>query len=566
MSETSRPAAAEPLTPFAPFTPPATSATSAVSATTDQAAKSPNVPKVPTNADEWRHSREFLRYLSGQGVPEADRFVKQNAGMKYEEVRRFYGAINPDPTLGGKDLAAQHRYELGLGEGLIPNSLADTLTAIRAVKGTPEAERMAAMAKYLQDALQFCSKCDQPTFPEWANRSMILRGQRAFMTRLLPATIVLLCKSLPEAYAAPRPSSVLNLSRQLSNLPFHRLLGTLQLLVTVSTPHSFEGPWYPALLAAEEMQLLHAGVRSLVAPRVDTEQRGPAERTFDGWGERNDYVLWGGYTAFRQGWPHSDDKSDSGAAPPQEVVNQADMLATIIAFSLLVVDGLRQLKVAFKDDDAEAFWHLWRVFAVFKGIHPPGEPMSDAWIPKTLGDARCFWLAYQQEYYVTESLTWSTEHWQEKARQANPAGCALASAHVVMIAQFINDILPGPVPKRWCLKVARWFVWRLCGEDGAARIGIPKVRMWPWERWLLENFPRAASNWIERFDVGIQSAIGRWALTTLISKLYGSRVIFPIPEKVEDLKRFVADTKVDKNSFVKDLDTSHREAAAAANA
>lgn len=507
----------------------------------------------PVTETEWRHSRDFLHFLSTQGVPNADAFVVANRQLRYHDVHRFFGAINPDPTLGGADLAAKQRQELGLGDRPIPNTLADALAEIRALDEAHVSKPLESLAAYVQQALHFCGSCDQPQFPTWANRSLILQGQRAFMTRLLPSTIVLLCKSLPEAYAAPRPSSVLNLSRQLASLPYHRLLGTLQLLVTVSTPHSFEGPWFPALVAAEEMQLLHAGVRKNVAPRMEAEERGPVDRTLQRWEGPNDFVLWGGYTAFREGWPHSDDKSPARVNLGQEVVSQADMLATIIAFSLLVVDGLHALEVPFDEGDDEAFWHLWRVFAVFKGIHPPDDATSDAWVPRTLKEARAFWAAYQDEYYA-QPLTWSTAGWQETARTDNPAGCALASSHLVMLARFLHAALPLPVTERWCLKVVRWFVERLCGETGAARLGIPRARLWPWERWLVEHIPRAITRALEWVDVGIQVAAGRWALTRLIGRVYGSRVIFPIPQNVDDLKKFVETTRLKGQQFAQAVD------------
>ena len=511
------------------------------------------VPRPPATADEWRNCREFLQALSGRGVPAADAFVVANRQLAYRDVHRFFGAINPDPTLGGQDLAAKQRDELGLGDRPMPNSLADALTEIRALDDAHVSKPLEALADYIQQALHFCGTCDQPQFPPWANRSLILRGQRAFMTRLLPSTIVLLCKSLPEAYAAPRPSAVLNLSRQMSALPYHRLLGTLQLLVTVSTPSSFEGPWFPALVAAEEMQLLHAGVRKNVAPRMTAEQRGPVERTDDGWAPPSDYVLWGGYEAFRHGWPHSDDKPARDGEPPQEVVNQADMLATIIAFSLLVVDGLAALGVPFDDGDDDAFWHLWRVFAVFKGVHPPNDSTSGAWVPETLAEARAFWLAYREQYYASP-VTWATPDWIGTARAQNPAGCALTSAHLLMLARVLHAALPLPVTERWCYKVVCWFVFRLCGESGAARIGVRRVRLWPWERWIVEHIPRALTLWIARLDVGVQVACGRWALTTLIGRVYGSRVIFPIPQTVDDLKRFVETTRLKGARFAQAVD------------
>ena len=62
----------------------------------------------------------------------------------------------------------------------------------------------------------------------------LARGQKVFMTHALPAALVLLAKSLPEGYAAPRLSKILVLSDNLKERPYRRLLGVLQMLVNVS--------------------------------------------------------------------------------------------------------------------------------------------------------------------------------------------------------------------------------------------------------------------------------------------------------------------------------------------
>jgi len=68
------------------------------------------------------------------------------------------------------------------------------------------------------------------TLPAWADRDRIRRGQTVFMTTAIPAVLVMLCKSLPEGYAAPSMARILNLSGDLQKYPQHRLMGTLQLL------------------------------------------------------------------------------------------------------------------------------------------------------------------------------------------------------------------------------------------------------------------------------------------------------------------------------------------------
>jgi len=49
-------------------------------------------------------------------------------------------------------------------------------------------------------------------------------------------------------------------------------------------------------------------------------------------------------------------------------INQADMLGTLIEFSLLVLEGGRQLGFHFTDEEAEALVHLWRYNGYLQGV------------------------------------------------------------------------------------------------------------------------------------------------------------------------------------------------------
>jgi hypothetical protein len=491
-----------------------------------------NAPPGPAGVQGWEEAQAFLQRLSEFGVAEADRFVLHHRELRYRDVHTFFGAINPDPMLGGEDAARAQRQKLGLDPTCLPSSLADALREIEALDDRHVSAPLRALARYVQRALGICDGCDTPQLPEWADRSRMLLGQRAFMTRLMPAVLALLCKSLPEAYSAARPASVLMLSGELSNLPYHRLVGTMQLLVTVSTPFSFEGPWYPALVAAEEMQLLHAGVRMNVAPRLVDVARQAVDRGPSGW-TGDAYTVWPGYEAFRRGWPESD-----ACDTPQVVVSQTDMLATIIAFSLLVVEGLDTLEVPMSDEEAEGFWHLWRVFAVLKGIHPPGQPFDGSWVPSTLAEAKAFWRCYRS-LYLTGPTTWSNG-WATQAREQNPAGYALTSAHLRMIASLLKGTFRYlPVRESQWLSLARWFVIRLGGEEGAARVGVPPVHLGAFTRGLVEHLPRRWERLLDRIDPGIHVAMSRYALSRMVGQVYGERVVFPVPQTVKDLQRFV---------------------------
>ena len=70
----------------------------------------------------------------------------------------------------------------------------------------------------------------------------------------------MLAKSLPEGYAAPNLAQVLNLSGDLRNRTYKRLLATLQLVLNVSSCTGF-GPGGRAVISAQKLRLLHAGTR-----------------------------------------------------------------------------------------------------------------------------------------------------------------------------------------------------------------------------------------------------------------------------------------------------------------
>ena len=158
----------------------------------------------------------------------------------------------------------------------------------------------------------------------------ISHGEKVFQENAFTGALVLLTKSLPEGYAAPNLSIILNLSGNLRTHPYKRLLATLQTVVNVSTFHGFQNGGR-AVITAQKLRLLHAGIRHLTRRyRPDFEPR--------------------------YGIP----------------VNQEDMLGTVMGFSYLVIEGMRTLKVGLTVQEEEDFLYLWRVFAADDG-NPPGR-------------------------------------------------------------------------------------------------------------------------------------------------------------------------------------------------
>src|SRR6202012_6245532 len=59
-------------------------------------------------------------------------------------------------------------------------------------------------------------------------------------------------------------------------------------------------------------------------------------------------------------------------------INQHDELGTSLLFSVVVLEGLRQLGVRIASADAEAYMHLWRWSGWLMGIDPDLLPATEA--------------------------------------------------------------------------------------------------------------------------------------------------------------------------------------------
>ena len=195
-----------------------------------------------------------------------------------------------------------------------------------------------------------------PGLPSDLDFARLERGGEAFYRNALPAVIAMLASSLPRGYAAPCICEILSISRDLERHPYGRLMGVVQLLINISDGAAFQ-PGGRARVTAQKLRLLHAGVRA-IAPRY-----------------RPDYRE-------KYGVP----------------VNLEDMLATMMGFSYLVVDGVRKLGVPFTTQEAEDNYYLWRTFALMLGIHPPGRPHDWSYIPETLADAAEFYASFARRH------------------------------------------------------------------------------------------------------------------------------------------------------------------------
>jgi hypothetical protein len=245
--------------------------------------------------------------------------------------------------------------------------------------------------------------------------SRLPRGGQAFLRNALPSVVVLLASSLPRGYAAPCLGEILSISRDLERHPFNRLMGVVQLLINISDADAFQ-PNGRAVITAQKLRLLHAGVRAIAAR------------------QRPDYQE-------RFGVP----------------VNHEDMLATIMGFSYLLIDGVRRLGLALSPEEADDLYYLWRVFALLMGIHPPGRPHDDSLIPPTIADAAVFYGAYVRR--------------NDTSAERNPYGVLLTQDNLSMMTRMI------PRPLRliglgWAPLIA---MCELMTPEELARVGVNRL-------------------------------------------------------------------------------------------
>lgn len=308
------------------------------------------------------------------------------------------------------------------------------------------------------------------------------RGEDVFMTHACCCALVLLLKSLPAGYAAPNLAKILVMSGNLENHPYKRLLGVLQMVVNVTSRGGFE-PDGKALITAPKLRLLHAGVRHLVRRHVPEYQA-------------------------QYGTP----------------VNHEDMLATIMGFSLLVVGGLRQLRVGLTDQQAEDYFYLWRIYALAMGIHPPGAPDSTEYLPADLTEAEELYRAYARRHFRNAA--------------ENLEGVELTRANLLML-----DHLLARTHLRWCgLKLApRIYMQQLLGAEGMVRRGVTPVAWHSIARQLFLCVPRVLT-WLGALadKEGCRhyhERLSQIFFEGLIVRTMNGEVTFLIPDRLADLHR-----------------------------
>jgi uncharacterized protein (DUF2236 family) len=305
-----------------------------------------------------------------------------------------------------------------------------------------------------------------PLDEERLQRAAVIYGAHA-----MTGGACLLLSAIPQGYCAPNLSQPLHATGLLDREPYRRLLAVLQMVLDVMTPGGF-GPKGTARMLGARLRLLHEGIRRIIPRKIPS------------------------YEA-RFGVP----------------VCVEDMLATLMGFSFLVIDGLQRLDVGLSDADAEDLWYLWRTFGRAMGIP------EDA-LPVDVADARAFFTRYAERYFV--------------AADVNSEGVALAKENLEMVRELI------PRPLRWLglSRLPEAFMLELLGVERSAMLDVYPL---PHSARLRDRVTQGLAHLFEThgfatpFGLRLHAAFARMVFRKLIDNEYGGRPAVIIPAHVRDL-------------------------------
>ena len=215
--------------------------------------------------------------------------------------------------------------------------------------------------------------------PDWADEKKIKIGQDVFSQFGPEICLLLLCKSLPEAYSCKKGALVLYKTGRMregddgSLKKFtRRLMETSQFVLNVCMPGGFskEGN---AIITAQKVRLIHAAIR---------------------------------YYIQKDSW----DAAENGLP-----INQEDMAGTLQSFSALIIEGLGQLGVSLTNEQKEGYFHCWRIAGHIVGLDIQLNPET-----------------------YNEGLTLGYAIFDEQ-RAASEAGTVLTKA----VLDFMENLMPG---------------------------------------------------------------------------------------------------------------------------
>lgn len=246
-------------------------------------------------------------------------------------------------------------------------------------------EALKALMTWLADAKNL-DLCEQPItvqhffntynqLPSWANKASMERGMSLFQQHAKAISLILGCYSLPYCYLGANGAQVLWLTERIKNDTARRLLETGEWLFAVMAPKNWKAN--TAVIRILKIRLIHAASR---------------------W-----FALHTGRWIMDWGYP----------------INQEDMAGTNLAFSYIILRGLRRLGSSLTELEEEDYLHLVNVVGYINGV-------TDELLPRNLREAFLLDRAIaQRQFTVSEAGVGLTNALLNAiVRQASTGGAA----------------------------------------------------------------------------------------------------------------------------------------------
>nr|MCU0383258.1 DUF2236 domain-containing protein [Cyclobacteriaceae bacterium] len=183
-------------------------------------------------------------------------------------------------------------------------------TALYTVLQTEKKENLANLPEVLQSFF-----VNHKPKPVWYNNERILKGQNVFHTYAMPIMTLLGALSLPYCYAATPGNKALVATAKIKNATGKRLVDTAAFIIGVLTKNSLQDD-ADGYFLINKTRLIHALVRFHISKNWNDEDGVP--------------------------------------------VNQEDMAGTNLAFSYMIIRGLKISGYPITDTEAEDLLYVWR--------------------------------------------------------------------------------------------------------------------------------------------------------------------------------------------------------------
>jgi hypothetical protein len=201
----------------------------------------------------------------------------------------------------------------------------------------------------LPDTIEFWLK-NTAHCPEGVDWDRIKNATDLFQEHGIAITFLLSTSSLVNCYAARKGVKVLTFSYRLGQNAYRRIAETGQFVLHILAPGGLKSGGQ-GIKAIQKVRLMHSAIRHLV------QKTGR-------WDEKENGIP----------------------------ICQEDLLGTLISFSIVIIDGLRQLGMKITNKQAEDYLYFWKIVGIMLGVR------KDI-LPETIQEAKQLETMIKQRHH-----------------------------------------------------------------------------------------------------------------------------------------------------------------------